>query len=883
MMNNYILTDKDTDFDSVNLVGGKASNLFHLSKIGVTVPPWFVVTTEMFKEATKSLSMDGDIQEKIKNLKLSESLKKTISDFYKQLSNVKVAVRSSATAEDSADTSFAGLHDSFLYINSEEGLIEAIKNVWASAFNDRAIEYRKQKNLPLDDINIAVIVQEMVDADVSGVMFTVDPVTQDVNKVLVNSVYGLGEGLVSGGLDADQYRIDKLDLSIDRELVEKNECFVHDKKAGAGVKKEKVSKEKSEKDSLSDEQIKEIFGVGQKLENYYKDAQDVEFSFSSGKLYLLQTRPITNFPYDGPAAGNKIIWDNSNIIESYSGVTSPMTFSFIKHAYSIVYHCFSKVMGIPEKVVRAHDDTFNNMLGLIRGQVYYNIMNWYEVVKLFPGYEFNKEFMENMMGVKEKLNKEENAKANSWFHRYFVALPSLLKLVFRMSGKFFRIRRITGRFQNRFNRYYNKWDDIAFDSLSLVELKNLYHEMESKMLWHWQAPIINDFFVMIFYGVLQKLCPKWCEDESGSLQNDLISGEGDIESTMPTKHLLRMAKIIYEDEALRKECNKLDADKLLDKINNDHAWESIKVLLVEFLKQYGFRCPSELKLEEPSFKERPELVVQIIKNYVSCNKPEMFDLEAARARELEIRSKAEEKAYGHLSGIKKWVFSKVLNNARLGVKNRENMRFARTKIYGLVREILLCVGDKLAEKNIIGERDDIFYLTVDEVWDYISGTAVTVDLNGLVGVRKKEFGEYREDPDIDERITTYGLPYFRSCYVAPKPVIVPENENQLVGIACCPGVIKDKVKVLLSPEQGAALSGEILVASRTDPGWVTFYPSVSGLLIERGSILSHSAIVAREMGIPTIVGLTNITKRLKDGDVVEMDGATGLVTLTTIK
>src|SRR6185436_5077259 len=227
-------------------------------------------------------------------------------------------------------------------------------------------------------------------------------------------------------------------------------------------------------------------------------------------------------------------------------------------------------------------------------------------------------------------------------------------------------------------------------------------------------------------------------------------------------------------------------------------------------------------------------------------------------REQEIRADAERRAFGALSPLRRLVFRFVLKRARIGVRNRENMRFARTRIFGLVREVVRAMGRRMSEEGILDAADDVFHLGLDELWDYVKGTALTTDLRGLAALRRKEFDEYRANPDIDERFETWGMAYHRNRFRARRAASQAAGDGTLKGIACSPGVITGPVKVVHSPADDLRLNGEILVAARTDPGWVPLYPSISGLLIERGSILSHSAIVAREMGIPTIVGIRGL-------------------------
>lgn len=755
---------------------GKAENLARLAALGFRVPPFYV------NEGT----LEGD----------------------------RFAVRSSAAGEDSAGISFAGIHESFLNV-PREGIAEAIEKVRASARSERAIAYRKEHGLPIDDAPMPVIVQQMIDARVSGVVFTANPTTQDTGELVISALFGLGEGLVSHGFDADTFIVRKDDLSIRAAIVEKREAI------GARIDDPNAP-------SLSDGEVRELARVSIEIEKAFGKPQDIEFALDANGLWILQTRPITTIE------GNRLLWDNSNIVESFSGVTSPMTFSVIRRAYAIVYRLFAQVMGIPDSVVAENKYVFENTLGLFRGQVFYNLLNWYAMVRLFPGYEQNKQFMESMMGVRESV-ATGTRRANRL---------AMIPLAWRMFRNFASIDRLTKEFEANFKKHYDRWSRIDFDALKPHELMQLYYEFEDRVLWSWRAPIINDFFVMIFYGTLKKLTP---------LHNDLLSGEGGIESTEPAKMLLRIADLARPNAELRDAVER--GDLAAAKRHADFAREFDR-----YLDLYGFRGMNELKLEEPPLRDRQDVVLSFIRNYLVHEVKPQPDL----------RAEAERRA------PRNPLFRFVLKRARVGVRNRENMRFARTRIFGLVREVVRAMGRRLAQEGILDDANDVFYLGLEELWDYVKGTALTTDLRGLAALRKKEFDEYRASPDIDERFETFGMAYHRNRFRSQP---APSSDGALKGIPCSPGVVTGPIKVLRSPNDDLRLHGEILVAERTDPGWVPLYPSISGLLIERGSILSHSAIVAREMGIPTIVGVRGLTQLVKTGDVVTMDGSTGIVEL----
>ena len=848
------------------LVGGKAANLDRLIRGGFNVPAFYVVTTEAFGAARASGG------------RVTDEMKAEIARAHTEagLDQSFVAVRSSAVGEDAAGDSFAGIHESLLFVRGRDALVDAIERVWASATSERAMAYRTSRSLPLDDIAIAVVVQEMIDARAAGVVFTAEPTTGDPHVLVISSLWGLGEGLVSAGLDADTFTVDKRTGAVQETVAAKDERIVVADASRGGVKKEAVPRALVNARSLDERQVRMVADASRRIEQLYGSPQDIEFAVDhAGALVILQTRPITTVVEPGPAAGFGLLWDNSNIIESFSGVTSPMTFSVIRRAYATVYRCFSEVMGIPGDTIRRSETLYQNMLGLIRGRVYYNLRSWYLLLRLFPGFEYNRQFMEAMMGVKESYEPARTA-APSAMRRYFVELPQLLRLVARSGWNFARIRSRVARFEALFEHHYARWAALDFGEMRPFELMQVYGEMERDVLEQWRAPIINDLFVMMNYGILKKLCASWCGDTTGSLQNDLICGEGGIRSTEPTYRLMELAAQVRQDPELARAFAATPLDEIGRVTRADPRFAAFHAAFARYLDEYGFRCMNELKLEEPTLRDRPEFAYQVLRNYVAS--PAGADPKAITAREAGIRASAEQRARAMLSPWRRMVFMRVLRNARLGVKNRENMRFARTRIFGLVRELVRAIGVAFQREGVLARADDVFYLTLEETFDFIKGTAVTARLKELAALRRREFDGYRAEPEApDDRFETYGVVNVRNRFRGRTAAVVASADGTLRGIPCSPGKITNTVKVILTPSDDAQLSGEILVAGRTDPGWVPLYPSVSGLLIERGSILSHSAIVAREMGIPTIVGIPGLTSTLRSGQKVSMDGSTGVV------
>lgn len=784
-------------------VGGKAYNLDILTNNGINVPKWFVVT---------STEDNFEVQE-----------------------DKLYAVRSSAVGEDGSGNSFAGQMESFLYVKPDD-IKAKIQDVIDSANSDRIKFYREQKGLSSDNIKVGVIVQKMINSDVSGVAFSSNPITGKRNEILISSVFGLGEGLVSGELNADTYSVE--DNKITKNIVEKPYKIVFDENKGYGTKQ--VENENPSESSLTDAQIKEIAQEVKKIVKIYGKPQDIEWAYEGGKLYILQARPITTLENIPDKSQQEVIWDNSNIIESYSGVTTPLTFSFIKDVYTEVYKQFLLIMGVEGELIEENSDIFQ-MLGLIEGRVYYNLLNWYRLLRLMPGYEINARFMESMMGVKQKLNQIPKVKPSK--KNKYLRLANLIKsLIFNL----FKLPQDIKKFYEHINETLSPYEKGKLEGKTSNELVEIYFELESKLMKRWQAPLVNDFYAMIFYGLLKKSLSKI--DPNGTLQNDLLTGETGIISTEPIKRIKLISNKICKGENAEKD-------------------------IEEFIQKFGNRCIGELKLETITYKQDHSLLQFIINSYV---KQGIIDLEKESEREQEIRHNAEKIVK---EKIKNPLFGFILKNARLRVKNRENLRFERTRLFGLVREIFLELGKNFSYENIIETQRDIFYLTKEEIFNYVRGTSVDTDFKNIIKKRKVEFKNY-ETKNPADRFSTYGTVYSANDYTnSPPHTNTPPLDNvaQLSGIGACAGIVRAKVKIVHSVTESEGLEGCIMVAERTDPGWVPLFPISKGILVERGSILSHSAIVAREMGIPAIVGINNLLSALKDGDEVEMDGSVGTI------
>ncbi|MEP7218100.1 MAG: PEP/pyruvate-binding domain-containing protein [Bacteroidota bacterium] len=849
------------------LLGAKGENLARMLAAGHAVPPFFVITSEAFTETVGALDGDVGAVDHIAGVRFPDALGAEIEDAIAaaDLGDAMLAVRSSAIGEDGAGLSFAGQLASFLFVRREE-VLEAVRNVWASAFSQRAVAYRR--NNGVEGVpRVAVVVQRMINADTSGVAFGIDPISGDRDAVVISAVPGLGEGLVSGELDADTFLV--TGGAVRSTIAVKSHRVVVDRAGGSSTMTEDLPEPLRRLPALTGEWTGEIARVTKSLNRLFGRPQDVEWCIAGGVLYLLQSRPVTNLaaiPAD--TRWSRILWDNSNIIESYSGVTTPLTFSFVRDVYTEVYKDLCRILGVDEESIEGNAEIFQ-MLGLIGGRIYYNLLNWYRVLALLPGYSINAGFMEGMMGVRERL-EEVPAVRRSGRNPYMALGLSLYRLV---TGLVTLPKKIVA-FQEHLNITLLPFESRTLDDLSAETPEALighYHLLEYSLLRRWRIPILNDFYTMIFFGLLKRTVEKWMNDAGGTIHNDLLAGEGGIISTEPLRRLRALANGILADEALT---------RLI--LHGDET-EAARVLLDEspfagearaYLTTFGDRYVGELKLETITMTHDHRLLVRYLAGYLNGGHVDVRDDSGGSA----LRSAAERRARKEIRGaLRKGLFGFILRQARQRVKNRENLRFERTRVFAVVRKIFLAIGARLSYEGIIDGARDIFFLTKEEIFSYVNGTAVTADLRGLVALRRREFAAYETSNPAD-RFFTHGMVYHGNSFAGERSVVVA-GDGDFTGTPCSPGIVRGRIRKVIDPGTAPPLGGAILVAERTDPGWAPLFPTAGALLVERGSLLSHSAIVAREMGIPAIVGIDGLMERLIEGEEVEMDGSTGIIRL----
>ncbi|MCH8499844.1 MAG: phosphoenolpyruvate synthase [Marinobacter sp.] len=879
------------------LLGGKAANLAWLTREQFPVPRWWVVTTQGFQallhhnqltdwvdqqiqrigngQDTALLEqVASEILQRLHNMVLPDNLQQELADALQGLEDRYFAVRSSVLGEDAEGASFAGQMDSYLFQRGLSAIADSLRQVAASAFNARALQYRISKGLALSDIRAAVIIQEMVAGDVSGVMFTAHPVTGNRKQVLISAAWGCGEGIVSGLCNTDEFTLGLYDNELDARLADKDVAVVFDYEQDRGTREVPVPESQRQQPALTDAQLHALRDLGRRIAECQRFPQDIEWTLRDGEFHILQTRPITRLPAPNPPLGQRVVFDNSNIQESYCGVTTPLTFSFANKAYATVYEQTMRVLGVSERQIQAHRDMLDNMLGLVNGRVYYNINNWYRGLLLLPSFNSNKADMERMMGLTDPVDLVQDTRATTGDK--LRKLPQVLRALFHLLRGFRRMDGLVKEFRERFDIHYQSINRSKLHTLTPGELIAEARRLDRELLGHWTTPILNDFYVMMMNGRVHRTLVAAGFEQPAVLQNNLLSGEEGIESTEPTKVLLQLCALVRQRPTLRYllEDTCADNSSLLSRIQVlDPEFHS---LCLDYIERYGDRTMGELKLESITLRQDPGFLFAVLRNYLGRD-----DLtpETLAANEARFRQQAEQEAF---STIRKQLgaralrrFRKHLGKLRDAIRNRENMRLARTRMFGLYRELFLELGNQLAFHGGLKEPRDIFWLSLDELYAWQDGRSVQARLTPLVEARKVEYADY-EQQEPPHHFWTWDMVYLHNEYRYPHTTDAP-TDGDLTGTGCYPGVVEERVRLIFSPEDELSLNGQILCTVRTDPGWAPLFPTAGGILVERGSTLSHSAVVARELGIPAIVGIPGLTQALQNGERVRMDGAKGTI------
>lgn len=779
-------------------VGAKAENLFFLQENGVNVPPFFCFFGEDIPEAAEYGAGFFEWGE-------------------------KVALRSSASAEDGDNTSFAGQFCTRLHLSPGD-IPKAARQVCAVPAGEGFREYCRVNRIDMGEIRVCAIAQKMIDAEYSGVIFTANP-----QGILSESVVvvgrGCGENVVEDRTDTTAYYYNRPDG-----------LYYSEQSGDSPLLSEGLLIKLLEQA----DKIREILCRRDKGDRHW----DIEYAVRDGQIYILQARPITALG----STDRPVILDNSNIVESYPGITLPLTQSFIREAYYRVFRRVLLRLTHEPGTVTALEDMLRNMVDAVNGRVYYRISNWYDVILLLP---FSRRIIpvwQEMLGVKNRTVTAHRDRKAGFVTHAKVALSFVWLLL--------ACPRLMRRLDRDFQEMVDTFEAVDLERADSGRILAHYKKLLEMVTDKWDLTLVNDMYAFLYTGLLKSRLKS--RERAGEIRNAeetakrCISGISDIESMKPVLALSDMAALAAGQGAvprLRSIQSSEDFDRYVS------GGGALAERMTDYIRRYGDRNVEELKLESRTFRTDPQLLAQKIAQYAEqgIQVPEPKDSAVPRLR-----------------GLNKMFARK----AALGIKNREKSRLSRSRLYGMMRSMMRKVGDDLAQAGVLGRPEDIFYLTYEEVeqavWDGVSRQE-------LVEERRERYRRF-------EKLPGYARLVFADKVIDKSPRNVGGMQaavsgNCLEGIPCCGGRARGRVLVVENPGLQTDTAGRILVAKMTDPGWVFLLVGAAGIVAEKGSLLSHTAIISRELGKPAVVGVENATRLLRDGDLVEIDGTAGRITV----
>ncbi len=773
--------------------GSKIENLITMKQAGLPVPELIAAPFSALVTDAQALHREIDAVRGLSPAQQSSRLQETVRGLVKTPGSLPhsgcYAVRSSSSAEDSAAHSFAGQFDTYLNVPAEE-LPRRIRDCVCSLFNENVIEYMNRNGLSLHTLEMNVLVQRMVNADVSGVLFTANP-QGILNESVIIAGRGLGENVVADRIDTTAYYYNTTD---------------------------RVYYYEGKEELLDRDAVETLIALSEKVCALFGPQLDIEFAVENGKCYLLQARPITTLSADHP-----LIFDNSNIVESYPGLSLPLTVSFVKNVYEGVFRSAGRRLLKNRKKLEELQPVFGNTVGSANGRMYYKISNWYEIIRFLP---FHKKFLpiwQEMVGVKYKDAFCATASVSP-LCRASIAVNAVRELL-RAPHNMKKLHKEFDRI-NRFAREQFKKEMTA------QEIFELYDLIEARILSNWGVTLLNDTYAFLFTGLLkQRLKRKMPGAEAAA--NDTISGIANMESMRPIREMVQLA---------------LDQDSLSPK-----AFEASKRAYIE---AFGDRCPEELKLESRTYRTDPAMLDEKIEAYRQ-------DLTKLRAMAKSMQARPPKIASDPLTAF-------LGHRATTGILHREKSRLNRGRIFGLVREAVLRLGALYCRRGLIEEERDVFYLTMEELRALAQNPC---NMRDVVRRRKKQYAMFAFLPAYSRLV--FSDREFDKHHRSINTSELISNRSELSGIPCSNGTVVGEAFVVEDVKKVGDVKDKILITKMTDPGWVFLLATARGVISEKGSLLSHTAIISRELGIPAVVNVDNVMSVIRTGDTVSLDGATG--------
>jgi phosphohistidine swiveling domain-containing protein len=852
--------------------GGKARNLAALARAGFPVPVayampgWvsdsFLSSVLDVADRPRALLRDpyvsqdrlDRIAERVREATLPQDVVDSVRDALLAMTDEgasSFAVRSSGTHEDQEGASAAGMHSTLLNLVREDEVFDGIKACWASLFRPRVLSYLRTLG---DDIpvSVGVLIQAMVPAEVSGVLFTANPLTGDAGEVVINAAYGLGSSVVDGRVTPDTFRVDKATGQLrDRVLGDKAMRVLLDDLGG--VRETSVEPSERRRPALSEQQLLNLTDLAKRIESHFGDERDVEWAIAQQEVYVLQARPIVvaNIRNRGaererPWDRRKIVWSNANVGEALPGVATPLTWSVLSQFSELGFRRAFGALGctVPRDA---------ELVGDFRGRIYLNLTEFSSIISQIPW--IHPSTLVRLGGGQYALELDEVVQERS-STGFVLRLPQTIS---RYARENFRLKARIESFEMYFGDERMRIDSIdprllepsGLDRL-LGDVEHLLDETGSIMLTAY-ANLLTA--VLVLLGIVRVFAAKY----GSGLYRDLLSGLQDVSSARPGFVLWQIAQLAKAEPEAAQYILSGDISKLsVEGIPPGRTQDALR----RFLEDYGYRGVREAEIAEPRWSEDPTLMFAALRSHLEGN----LDL-AQREQDLQnARQEAEQKLEHSVPLPLRPAVRKLLDFVRRFTRMREHLRGHVVEVLGMFRRVALEASRRIESREPEAGPDAAFFLTLAEV------RRVLYDENERVAVRvQRRRLEYERNQALPEPPSTFvGFP--------PEESVPAITSKRLLGLAASGGLAEGRVRILKDPKKATDFEpGDILVVAAADTGWAPLFLAAAGVVTELGGPLSHAAIILREYAVPAVVNVTGATRSLRDGDIVRVDGDAGTV------
>lgn len=876
----------DSQHISLENAGGKGLNLARLWQAGFNVPQGFILTTDAYQSFIEQNQLKEIIDKNLSGIDagqtshlkqaskyirsafavcvLPDEITLAIVDDYAGLALVPVAVRSSATTEDLPDLSFAGQQDTYLNIIGEKELLPAVIGCWSSLWTARAIGYRNRNLIPHSNAAMAVVVQEMVQSEVSGVLFTANPLSGLRSETVIDATYGLGDALVSGQVEPDHLIIDSLTGKVTESIRGSKLVSTHSKPDG-GV--ETIERKPATQQSLNDQQIEQLVALGQEIQVAMGSPQDIEWAYAEGQLHLLQSRPITaQYPLPELSYDPLIAWISFGSVQGILGPMTPLGRDAIQNVIAGAGRVFrleidpgeSKVfVSAGKRLWIRMSDFIRNPLG---NRVFAHLMRFIEP---------------SVVEILRQLVDDQNLGAG----RGRLKLSTLRRLIGFLVPVFLRTIK-NGWRPEKARLQFDQQVEHFITSIEAPTASDRFEYLAQTI--HLMREHIRGAFEFVLPIFIPLLAPGMASlafltklaGERSDLALEVTRGLPDNVTIQMDLALWEVALRIQADEISQEVFESNEARMLAERYLEKTLPSAADQAIDEFLSNYGMRGVGEIDLGRPRWREDPTPVMQTILSYLQVppdSAPDKVfqrgETAAGNALEELVDSVRDERA----GWLKEKLTRTAAHRMRTLLGARESPKFTVIRLMGIIRIALLNAGSMFTEAGTLEHADDLFFLQLDEL-DALSQGKI-LPWKAIVDQRKRDFNREARRRQVPRVLLSDGRAFYTGLGA------VTDTEQDLSGSPVSPGVVEGKVRIVLEPHKAQLAPGEILVCPGTDPAWTPLFLAAGGLITEVGGMMTHGSVVAREYGIPAVVGVHEATTRLTNGQWIQLNGSEGKITI----